>query len=51
MKFKINYSIGNHEDSYILEADTIEEIIELNIEEMLKRNLNKEKNNCWSIEL
>ena len=51
MIFEIHYSIGDYEDFYILEGDNIKEIQGLNTVEMEKRNLDEDKNNCYSIEV
>ena len=47
MKVRINYTIDEIEDSFIVEASTLEEIKDLVATEMAIRGLN-ESNNCWS---
>lgn len=51
MRFKINYTIWDYEDSYIIEWETIEEIRQIAINEQNKRGLTAEKNNLWSEKL
>ncbi len=51
MKIEIHYTIDALEDYYILLGDTIEEIQEQNKIEMAKRNLDAERNSCWSKEI
>lgn len=48
MKYRINYTIWDYDDSYIIEWETIEEIREKVINEQNKRWLDVEKNNLWS---
>jgi len=48
MKVKINYEINDQHDFYVLEADTVDELLTLNRIEMEKRGLDEDKNNCWS---
>ena len=48
MKVEIHYTIDEFDDYYILIGDTFEEIQEKNELEMEKRNLDTDKNNCWS---
>lgn len=51
MKFRINYhnSKDGVEDSFVIEADTIEEIRGLAISETAKRDWDSE--DCWSEEI
>lgn len=51
MKFKIHYIVNGFEDSYILSGETVKEIQTLNKIEMEKRNLDQNKNDCWSEEI
>ncbi len=51
MKIEIHYTINGFDDYYTLTGDTIEEMQTQNEIEMEKRNLNPEKNNCWSKEI
>lgn len=47
MKFNVHYSIGDYEDSMIIEADTIEEVREKTKEQIELRNATYE----WSEKL
>jgi hypothetical protein len=48
MIFKVNYN-GEYQDSFIVEGDTTEEIREIVLEEVKKRNWNM--GDCWSEEI
>lgn len=50
MKFEIHYTINEIDYCYMVSGDTLEEIQMKNEVEMIKRNLDAEKNNCWSKE-
>ena len=51
MKFRIYFTVDDYEDSYDIVGDTVEEIIDKNKTEMKRRNLDADKNNCWSLEI
>jgi hypothetical protein len=51
MKVEIHYTIDGFADCYVLTGNTVEEIQEKNEIEMERRNLDSEKNNCWSKEI
>lgn len=51
MKFRINYTIGEYDDSFIVEGETIEEIKAISAVEEEKRGLDPKKNNMWSEQL
>ena len=51
MKFIIHYSVGDTNDSYVLEGDTIEIIQALANTEKIKRGMDEVKNNMWSEEV
>lgn len=55
MRFEIHYTIPgdymDHEDHFIVEGDTIEEVREIAFAEERKRGLTEEKNNLWSREI
>jgi hypothetical protein len=51
MKFEIHYSIGDYDDSLIIEGDTIEEIRGRAKIETDRRGLTEDKNNLWSREI
>ncbi len=51
MKFRIHFEIGEHQDSFDIEADTIEEVREIAKVESDKRGLDCSKNNLWSEQL
>lgn len=48
MKVKISYTIGDVQDSYVLEGDTVQEIQIQNEEEMKRRGLDSEDNDMYS---
>lgn len=48
MRFKVNFTIWDYDDYYIIEWETIEEIREIAISEQNKRGLNNGTNNLWS---
>jgi len=48
MRYRIHWSIGDYEDSIIIEGDTIEEIKEEAECVVNSRGLDAEKNNFWS---
>ena len=48
MKFRIHFSVWEHEDYFEIEWNTIEEIREKAFAEEEKRWLTVEKNNLWS---
>ena len=49
MKVRICYKINDYNDFYILEAATVEEIKAKNEIEMKKRNLDRDKNEMYSV--
>ena len=51
MEVRINYTIKDYEDSYMINGDTVEDIQRINKQEMAKRGLDSSKNNMWSEEL
>ena len=51
MKFEIHFEIGDFEDYFIVEGDTIEEIRIKAKRETEKRGLQEKKNNLYSVEL
>ncbi len=48
IEVEIHYTIDGFDDYYVLSGDTIEEIKKQNELEMKKRNLDDDKNFCWS---
>lgn len=48
MKYRIYYSIWEHEDSFDIQWETIEEIREKAFNEEAKRWLTVDNNNLWS---
>lgn len=48
MKFKIYYTVNDHEDYFIIEGDTIEDIKRLTAEACLIRNLHFQVNEMYS---
>ena len=48
MKIKMNYTINDFNDSYILAGESLEEIQANNQKEMDKRGLSKKKNEMYS---
>lgn len=51
MIFKIHYNIGDYEDYFLIEGDSIEQIRELSDIEFEKRGLDIKENFLWSEEL
>jgi len=51
MKFKIHFEIGEYEDFFVVEGETIKEIQEITKQETDKRGLDEQKNNLWSEEI
>lgn len=51
MKFKIHFSIGDYDDYFVVEGETIDEIKEKAKYETDRRGLSEEKNNLWSEEI
>ena len=51
MILRIHYSVGEFNDYYDLTGASIEEIIEMNQDEMKKRDIDPKDNNCWSEEI
>lgn len=49
--YRIHYEIGDYQDYFDVEAETTEETRPMVKEEMEKRGLDAEKNNCWSEEI
>ena len=50
MKFRIHFEIGEHQDHFDIEGETIEEVREIAKGETDKRGLDEVKNNLWSEE-
>lgn len=48
MKYRIHFTIWEHEDSFDIEWETIEEVRECAFMEEAKRGLTMESNNLWS---
>lgn len=48
MKYRINYNKDFEDDSFIVEAETIEEIRTKSFEELNKRGIDLSKNSAWS---
>jgi len=51
MKFEIHFEIGEYEDYFIVDGNTIEEIRKTVKQETDRRGLDEKKNNLYSIEL
>ncbi len=51
MKFKIYFSVGEHDDYFIVEGETIEDIRAAAERETSARGLTEEKNYLWSCEV
>lgn len=51
MKFEINYSIGDYNDLFTIEGDTINDIKRKAKVETDKRGLTEIENNLWSREI
>jgi len=51
MTIKIHYTVNGFEDSIIMTGDTIEDIRNRAQQELDKRGLDREKNNCWTEEI
>ena len=51
MKLRINYTIGKHEDSFIVEGETIEEIRDLAKKQLADRGTDAKKADAWSEQL
>ena len=48
MKFEIHFMVGDYEDFFIVEGETIEEIIGIAKRETDARGLDETINNLWS---
>ncbi len=48
MKFRIHYEVNGYDDYYIIDGYDVKDIMKQNKVEMQKRNIDYEKNNCWS---
>lgn len=48
MVYRINYNKNFEDDSFIIEAETIEEIRTKSFEELNKRGVDLTKNSAWS---
>lgn len=51
MKVRIHYEISGVEDSYVLNAEFLEDIRWQNKAQMEQRSLDEDKNNMWSEEI
>ncbi len=57
MKFKIHFThkgenvVDDVDDFFIVEGDTLEDIRNNANKELVKRNLDTDRNNCWSEEI
>lgn len=51
MQVRIHWSIGEYDDSIVVEGDTIEEIREEAEKVVIRRGLDVDKNNLWSEEI
>jgi hypothetical protein len=51
MKFEIHFSVGDYEDYFVIEADTIDVIRIMAKNETDARGLTEEKNHLWSREI
>lgn len=51
MKFKIHFTVGDYSDYFLVEGDSIEEVIAIAKKETDNRGLDEIKNDLWSEEL
>lgn len=51
MKFEIHFSVGEYNDYFIIEGETIEDIKAVAERETSARGLTEQKNNLWSREI
>jgi len=51
MKFEIHFEVGDYKDYFIVEGETMEDIIASASRETDARGLTEERNNLWSKEL
>ena len=51
MKFEIHFSIGDYDDYFIVEGETIEDIKAIAKRETSARGLTEDNNNLWSREI
>jgi hypothetical protein len=51
MKFEIHFSVGDYEDYFIAEGETISDVKSVAKRETEARGLDEKKNNLWSKEI
>ena len=51
MKFEIHFTVGEYEDYFIVEGETIEEICMMAKRKTDARNLDEKINNLYSVEI
>lgn len=48
MRFRIHFTVGTDEDSFVVSGESVEEIQAATAQELSRRGLDADKNDCWS---
>ena len=48
MSYRIHFTVGKYDDSFIVSGETVEDIANAANAELERRGLDAKRNNCWS---